>query len=166
MTDAENAKKPDQMKLAQKVSKIVEISSVNLNAIHAEKSTTEAFENADIGFHVESDSTRLESRIAVEIDFTVRISKEAGDEQIALIGCNHTLVYQVSGDSTTEIDDECVKAFGKINGLYNCWPYIREIIQSTLTRLGLPPFALPVLTANRILAVYESPSENDEESTE
>ena len=166
MAETEKTEKPNQMALASKVSKNVEISSVVLTSLHAERNTEDPFQNADIGIHAEAGSTRTESNIVVEIDFTVRISAESDDTQIALIGCTHKLTYQLSGDPPDEIENECVEAFGKLNGLYNCWPYIREIIQSSLTRLGLPAFSLPVMTADRILSVYDSSSANETESAD
>lgn len=35
-------------------------------------------------------------------------------------------------------------AFAKINGVFNAWPYFREIVQSATLRMGLPPVVLPV----------------------
>lgn len=37
--------------------------------------------------------------------------------------------------------------FGRVNGLYNAWPYLREYVRACLARLGLPPFDLPLLRA-------------------
>ncbi len=49
------------------------------------------------------------------------------------------------GDATVATED--AQAFGRVNGIYNAWPYIREYVQSCLLRLGLPPFELPLLRA-------------------
>ncbi|WP_145026773.1 hypothetical protein [Caulifigura coniformis] len=54
----------------------------------------------------------------------------------------YELVYSIP--STEGIEDRNIVAFGELNGLYNGWPYWRELVQSTLGRMGLPPFTLPV----------------------
>ncbi len=38
---------------------------------------------------------------------------------------------------------EELKAFVSANGLFHCWPYWRELVQNTTTRMGLPPVTLP-----------------------
>ncbi len=35
-------------------------------------------------------------------------------------------------------------AFGKVNGVFNVWPYWREYVQSVTVRMGLPPLTIPV----------------------
>jgi preprotein translocase subunit SecB len=35
-------------------------------------------------------------------------------------------------------------AFGEINGLFNLWPFWRELVQNMTVRMGLPPLTLPV----------------------
>ncbi len=52
--------------------------------------------------------------------------------------------YEVDRDSGSANQDE-LEAFGRVNGVYNAWPYLREYVQSSLVRLGLPPFDLPLL---------------------
>ncbi|MBN1590043.1 MAG: hypothetical protein JW888_11050 [Pirellulales bacterium] len=60
------------------------------------------------------------------------------------INIEYQLTYEVSG--ITAFKDEQLNAFGCVNGLYNSWPYWREYVQSSIARMGLPPFVVPVLT--------------------
>lgn len=46
-----------------------------------------------------------------------------------------------------QVDEADADVFGKVNGIYNAWPYLREYVQSSLVRMGLPPFELPLLRA-------------------
>lgn len=46
-----------------------------------------------------------------------------------------------------QVQEEDTETFGRVNGIYNAWPYLREYVQSSLLRLGLPPFELPLLRA-------------------
>lgn len=61
----------------------------------------------------------------------------------------------VSVDCTWEVDyrlargyepsAEAVRAFKDGNAVLNCWPYFREFLQNTLTRMSLPPLTAPLL---------------------
>lgn len=47
------------------------------------------------------------------------------------------------------INEDLFEVFKKHNIPVNLHPYARELIQSSLTRVGLPPFTLPVLKIKR-----------------
>jgi len=57
-------------------------------------------------------------------------------------------------DKTMIFTDEVAAAFGRLNGIYNVWPYWREYVQSTVARLGLPPLTLPLMTGASLLAYF------------
>jgi preprotein translocase subunit SecB len=80
-------------------------------------------------------------------------------EEIFHIEAEFILRYSI--DSIDGIDDEHVKAFGRINGIHNAWPYWREYVQSTTVRLGLPPLALPLMTGDSLLAHFSKLSKSD-----
>jgi preprotein translocase subunit SecB len=75
-------------------------------------------------------------------------------EAVAHIDVTFSLTYSLT--SLDEIDDEKVDAFGKMNAVYNAWPYVREFVQSTLARMGLPALTLPVLTSGLLTGIYEA----------
>jgi hypothetical protein len=58
-------------------------------------------------------------------------------------------VFNVNGGPTGEELQEHLAAFAKVNGIYNVWPYFRELVQSMGSRLGLPPVVLPVFRVPR-----------------
>lgn len=49
-----------------------------------------------------------------------------------------------------------LEAFANLNGVFNAWPYFREFVQSVTTRMGLPPFVLPVFRVQRTLKPAEA----------
>ncbi len=51
-----------------------------------------------------------------------------------------TAVYKVPPDL---IDEENIRLFAEMDSRLHIWPYQRELIQSIMTRMGLPPFVLP-----------------------
>jgi hypothetical protein len=52
------------------------------------------------------------------------------------------------------VSEEIASAFGKMNGIYNAWPYWREYVQSVSARAGMPPLAIPLMTTASMLAYY------------
>lgn len=52
------------------------------------------------------------------------------------------LRYQLS--KIAECSRQDLTQFANVNGVYNAWPYWRELIQSVSVRMGLPPLTLPV----------------------
>jgi hypothetical protein len=35
------------------------------------------------------------------------------------------------------------EGFARLNGVHNAWPYLRELMQSTSVRMGIPPVTIP-----------------------
>jgi hypothetical protein len=48
------------------------------------------------------------------------------------------------GGAWDDLPSEAVDQFAEINGIYNTWSYIRELVGSSLTRVGLSGVLLPV----------------------
>ena len=57
--------------------------------------------------------------------------------------------YVLSYHLEFKMDDELFELFKIRNIPVNLQPYIRELIQSSMARVGLPPFTLPVLKIKR-----------------
>ena len=72
------------------------------------------------------------------------MAKKRDGEEAVLVSAVFHVIYKLT---TTGLPNELVEQFGKINGIFNAWPYWRELLQSTLQRMGLPPIVLPLLTA-------------------
>lgn len=81
------------------------------------------------------------------------------------------LEYEYSDPSTepiTEVAVSSVKKFATFNGTLNAWPYWREFLQSTTTRMGLPAVTvetlkIPDLTGRAERARTDSPDAPDPE---
>jgi hypothetical protein len=134
---------------------------------------------AFFGFQVETSADRGAGRIAVSAFFTVgaeaadgsgsplvreflslhgapRAGATGGSDWPSLpflTGVEFHLSYRI--DSFEGISDDHLDAFGKMNGIYNAWPYLREYVQSMTTRVGLPALTLPVLTGEAIQRMHE-----------
>lgn len=139
----------DKMARAFAVSRRVQIDSVRLKASASRLSV----EGEKIPTHIEvrhstktaKDKKSNVVRVLVQCEFVATYdgATAAPDKSPVYILAMFDVAYSLQGDgepSSAELD-----AFGELNGMYNTWPYWREFTQSTLCRMGLPPYTLPVL---------------------
>ncbi len=86
--------------------------------------------------------------VNVFIDFIVRVRRsdddgEESDEDADRLAwgmkCTFEIAYgfRVENGPQGEELDEYLEAFAEVNGIYNAWPYLRELVQSTAQRMGL-----------------------------
>lgn len=68
---------------------------------------------------------------------------EQQDKQVEILA-KLRLEY-IAAEGHDLVDNTDTEMFGRVNGIYNAWPYLREFVQSNLMRLGLPQFELPLL---------------------
>lgn len=55
-----------------------------------------------------------------------------------------TFVLHYTMSSFEHLTDSHLRAFAQVNGVFNAWPFWREYVQSTSSRLGLPAITVPV----------------------
>jgi hypothetical protein len=102
------------------------------------------------------------NKITVSTKFMTRAgtpSSEGQTDDVLRIEAEFRVVYSV--DSMDGIEEKHVDAFGRMNGVYNVWPYWREYVQSTTVRLGFPPIVLPLLTVTSLLDLYNQSPVHD-----
>ena len=66
-----------------------------------------------------------------------------GRKPLALVECTWEVDYRLA--EGYQPPAEAVKAFKDGNAVFNCWPYFREYVQNTITRMNLPPLTVPLL---------------------
>ena len=139
------------------VAKLVQVEDIHLVRAVAERN----FETGPpppvikLGFDVRSTWNRESQRIGVQVNFSFRAFYDESEDVLPpplFVEVRFALSYLLA--SNDEIDEQKIDAFGKMNGVYNAWPYIREFVQSTLTRMSLPALTLPVLTSAMLTGFY------------
>ena len=82
--------------------------------------------------------------LVVEVNFNLT-SSDASDPPIVVfqIDCVFWVAYKL--DEEIIPSQEQIDAFANGNVIYNCWPYLREFVQSTTMRMGHTPPPLPLL---------------------
>ena len=83
--------------------------------------------------------------LVVRVPFQVMIAGRAENAlPLAEVEVELSLEYPLDSLPPGERRDELFEAFAKVNGVYNSWPYLREVVQNTFARMALPPIVLPV----------------------
>jgi len=101
--------------------------------------------------------------VSMKFEFVAPSPFESDPDREVKILAQYCLKYAMEcSESDVEIDPQNAEAFGKVNGIYNAWPYLREYVQSCLSRLALPPYELPLLrvaAAAQLAGIVDPPSE-------
>lgn len=71
-----------------------------------------------------------------------RVVEKKGNTPDYEISASFALSYSV--ESFEGLKEENFYSFGEANGIYNAWPYWREFVQSTTSRMGISQLTVPV----------------------
>ena len=78
--------------------------------------------------------------IPIRFDFKMRGPDK---RDFVAISCRMEAEYELVAGFTPSPEE--VGAFKAGNAVFNCWPYVREYVESTVTRMHFPPPTLPFL---------------------
>lgn len=101
----------------------------------------------DVNVKVSYTSTVTESGdsglVLIKVDFglDVRRGNDEGKLQIEIHG-TFELSYRIPGDE--RFSNEELAEFGRVNAVFNAWPYWREYVQASLARMSMPILTIPV----------------------
>jgi hypothetical protein len=81
-------------------------------------------------------------RLTAPVQFKFQVVDDKDTEAVSFL-CVFRADYNLSeGYQPTP---EEISAFTESNAIFNCWPYFRELVQSTLSRMNYPPLSIPFL---------------------
>jgi len=164
-----NGAEKSLLELASFVAQRVQIEDIHLvrSTVWREFEADEPPPVVEFGFNANTDLDRETQRINARVIFSFDSYFE-GDERPESpplhVDVAFALTYSLQ--SLDEIDEEKIDAFGKMNAVYNAWPYVREFVQSTLVRMGLPALTLPVLTSGLLSGIYKKDKSSAEQTEE
>ena len=85
------------------------------------------------------------STLTAEIAFVLGIGPpDPTAPEVVHIEAKFALIYGVKTAPPPAERAKVFEAFVAVNGVYNAWPYLREVVSSMAARLGAPPVLLPV----------------------
>lgn len=85
------------------------------------------------------DSFIVGARLSARVD-----AAGTAGEPDAPVSVDVTLALTYSLPAAPSFPVEVLEEFARVNGAFNAWPYWREYVQTTLSRMNLPPLVLPV----------------------
>lgn len=149
------------MDLAAAVAKAVDITDVRMVEMHSKHSRWEGKAPAlrRMGHTANTKRSSSGDSIIASVEMYFEMAEdtdESKDEPPLIICATFDLNYRV--ENLRQFSDEQVQAFGTVNGAYNAWPFWRELVYTTLSRMGVPPVTLPVF---RVLPADKSASKDD-----
>lgn len=139
------------LQLAKEVSKHVELRSILLKNAKVEswieswktpKTLNITQEHRCIPTEVNEEGARF-IKVLAEFRFVATAKEEAKeDADVANLEAAFVLTYGLPSDA--QFDSKCLKHFADLNGVYNAWPYWRELVQTATGRIGLAGIMVPV----------------------
>ena len=84
-----------------------------------------------------------ENRLTVIVKFAFKICAEGSEAAVVLIRCRFRADYELMGGFQPSAEE--IEAFKGGNAVFNCWPYFREFVQTSVTRMEYPPPTIPFL---------------------
>lgn len=141
-------------KLATAISRIVQIEQIHLiefSAIRQAEIELAAVTIKHTAPEVTTQFNDQKTNIVVKAKFGIEGSDGNASESRTLLQIQACFLasYVIESADSDAVTPKQIEAFGKINGVYNIWPYWRELVQSATTRMALPPLTLQVLRIAR-----------------
>ena len=81
-------------------------------------------------------------KLVTPIQFVFKVVDEHETEVVS-VHCVIQADYELDEGYEPTADE--IGAFAESNAVFNCWPYFRELAQSTLTRMNYPPLSIPFM---------------------
>ncbi len=112
----------------------------------------------EVGVEVEAahDPGRQIIRIRPKFTLRVRYENDESDEPAILVSAMYQLVYLTVDLRVESIPGKVLSEFANQIGLFTAWPYWRELVHSTFSRMGLPPLVVPPLQRGQL--IQDTPS--------
>ena len=80
---------------------------------------------------------------ALEITCNYRLTVRTTQAQVAEATIKYLLQYEVQGNEP--LDDADVQEFALANGTLHSGPFVRELLHALTSRMGFPPYTLPLI---------------------
>lgn len=156
-----------ELKVATRFLEIAEIRFVECRCAYGTvvESSVDAVEVNVRGHEVVFEGSTVRSTMTTEFRAPTPFSDDDAEKlkQVHVVA-RIEVKYEVSPDRDQGID-EAINTFARMNGVQTAWPYFREYLHSSLVRLGLPSFDLPLLKpldAAKLAGLLERPHDDED----
>jgi hypothetical protein len=137
-----------QRRLAQPVLSRADLKDIRLLGCVAKHNLRSGLPGPDTTFHVQLSvqcqtiPATTDKLLSVKSTFTLTGHPSGIETEKLEIVCSFLILYELT--SMDGLTNDNYDAFTKWIGLNNVWPYAREFIHETSTRMGLQPLKLPL----------------------
>ncbi len=92
-------------------------------------------------YRVTITSTSIHAGARFRVDVISRVERDAG--AIVSIEADYLVTYAL--DHAGDYIEQAVRLFAEKNGVFNSWPFFRDLAHSLATKMGMPPIVVPLL---------------------
>lgn len=101
----------------------------------------------------------------VHVAFTLEVQEQSDEKELqAEVRGTFELSYRLPEDE--RFSSEELAAFGRINGVFNAWPYWRELVHASLARMDMPTLTVPVFRLPPPDTAKDAPEDGPEQDRE
>jgi preprotein translocase subunit SecB len=143
-----------------RVAKRAELRSVRMVEISA-KCDPAALGTLVPSVNVECKSGSLNDGI-LEVICVYDFAAHANEVQAVESKITYLLAYEISGGENPSPED--LAEFARANGTLNSWPFVREVLFGLTSRMGYPPYTLPLMHFNAKSAPPKDPGPSAEKT--
>ena len=103
--------------------------------------------NSNLNVEITTAKSASAGLVRVIFQFTMTVSyDDTPDEAVVLIAARFQMMFKSS--NIKAVTKGVLIPFGQSVALFAVWPYWREFVNNSNSRMGLPAFAVPLLKAN------------------
>jgi len=144
---------PSPLPIPHRIVRAAQIDSIRLKRLVAESRIRSASEmtNPDLTVGYSASASDRETAgfwVVVRAEAVVKDKNLTAPESAIRIAAAVEVKYTLPKDMEPPTDEE-LQSFADSNGVLNAWPYLREAIQDSSSRMGFPPILLPLYRINR-----------------
>jgi preprotein translocase subunit SecB len=82
----------------------------------------------------------------LEINCDYKFAVRCNEALAASVSFTYTILYLIAGDEA--IAEQDLSDFAFANGTYHSWPFVRQLLYDITSKMGYPPYTLPVFRFN------------------
>ena len=83
------------------------------------------------------------SEVELQVECAYRFNARVGEVPVVTAAIKYVILYDVKGSESLADGDLTEFAVG--NGTLHSWPFVREFLHGLTSRMGFPPYTLPVV---------------------
>jgi len=83
------------------------------------------------------------NELGIRLWYRLTAYADNSDKPALVLKATYKCTYDYSGED--KISDAFIEPFVEYVVSFTVWPYLRELVASTVTRMNLPPLALPMI---------------------